>query len=532
MKVVSINSIGTSGLNTDQTPWELPEAFITSGNNFRVQNGSLLSNGGHSTWISNSAFVNAGFILPLSGQFANVFLIATTHGVYSFDGANFTSILTISPAIYDVRGWSGGMMGGIPVLNHPQIGPYYWIPSTSAPPQMQPLPFSQTQDWNAVDKYGMVLRAHKNFLFMLYMTEMQSGTWIEMPDTYRWSHPADINSIPPTWDETDPNFLAGMAALGDDSGKILDGLSLRDSFVIYSEKAINILEPSGDEFVWTRRQLTTTAGILARDCVVEVNGLHYFLTNGDAYVFDGNKPVSIMQGKVRKHLQSNLSHQHYDSSFVVVNLNYKEIWFCVPVQGSESPNLAYLYNWVDESWAIRDLPDNLTFGAFGQKTGGIISWAVLQAMSPQPTWGTYQPTWGASTSSPFDGTVIVSSETGALLDVDISGSALAGTDASTYPNTQVQRSNYTLDGIIGVTSIDQVYPKIQGSMPVKFTFGSQDYPDSPIRWKPSIVFDPSSQRRINVRTTGALHAWKVESINGGQFALSGMDIVYAPSGVR
>lgn len=108
MKVVSINSIGTSGLNTDQTPWELPEAYITSGNNFRVQNGSLLTNGGYSTWIADSDFTNAGFILPLSGQFANVFLIATTHAVYSFDGANYTSILTISPAIYDVRGWSGG----------------------------------------------------------------------------------------------------------------------------------------------------------------------------------------------------------------------------------------------------------------------------------------------------------------------------------------------------------------------------------------------------------------------------------------
>ena len=71
-----------------------------------------------------------------------------------------------------------------------------------------------------------------------------------------------------------------------------------------------------------------------------------------------------------------------------------------------------------------------------------------------------------------------------------------------------------------------------GSSPVQITFGSQDFKGAPVRWKNSKSFNPSTQRKLEVRTTGSLHCWRVESIDHGQFTINGMDVEYSINGLR
>lgn len=99
-------------------------------------------------------------------------------------------------------------------------------------------------------------------------------------------------------------------------------------------------------------------------------------------------------------------------------------------------------------------------------------------------------------------------------------------------NTIIERTGLPLGGHDRVTTITRVYPHVEGTEVIKFTFGSQDYAGSPIRWKPSVDFDPKTQRKIDIRTTGELHCWRAESVGSGQWNLSGFDIEYALSGLR
>ena len=62
--------------------------------------------------------------------------------------------------------------------------------------------------------------------------------------------------------------------------------------------------------------------------------------------------------------------------------------------------------------------------------------------------------------------------------------------------------------------------------------GSQDYAGAPVRWKQETTFNPQTQRKIDVRTTGELHCWRIKSIDGDSFEMSGMDIEYENSGAR
>jgi len=78
----------------------------------------------------------------------------------------------------------------------------------------------------------------------------------------------------------------------------------------------------------------------------------------------------------------------------------------------------------------------------------------------------------------------------------------------------------------------KLYPHVKGTSPVSIQVGSQLIPDGPINWKPETLFTPGIDRKIDIRTTGLLHSWRVSSVGQGTWEFSGMDIEYENSGVR
>ena len=98
--------------------------------------------------------------------------------------------------------------------------------------------------------------------------------------------------------------------------------------------------------------------------------------------------------------------------------------------------------------------------------------------------------------------------------------------------TRIERTDMAFDGQERVSTITRMYPHIQGTEPVLIWLGSQDRPGAPVRWKAPVEFDPDTQRKVDIRTTGSLHCWRIESLGTGHWVLSGFDIEYTPSGKR
>jgi hypothetical protein len=540
LKILSLESVGTKGLNTDTQPWSLPSEFITDGMNFRIQNDGIDSLLPNTEWI-DLGLPSVGYLIPSHSESHDIILIATDGGVYAFDGAVALQVLD---APSDPTLWTYAFLGSVPCLNHPDLGVFYWYPK-DASQTFTPLPFSKTPGnvWDAsLGKSALAIRSHKNFLFLLNMTEEVNGITTKLSDSYRWSHPAtDSGSIPVTWDETDRNFLSGISPIGGDTGAIIDGLSLRDSFVIYSERGINVLDLSGDTFVWNRRQVSTTDGLLARDCVTEANGFHYFMTSTDIIRFDGSQTESIMHKRLRKHYRANLSTTSYKASFSISNPSRKEIWFCIPSGSDMSPTLAYIYNWYADTWALKSLPEGTVHAVYTSRPQtGVTLWQTLIDRIPQPTWEGYGMPWGSGNMTPFDDTVISGNVDGTLWDVDTQkgvDSALVGVAAyvgirAGTSDAFIERTDYAIEGVNNETTITAAFPKIKGVSPVKIKFGSQDHPGGAVRWKREVIFDPSKKRKVEVRTTGALHAWRIESIGNSRFTFTGMEIQYVNAGER
>jgi hypothetical protein len=594
-KLLSINKVGLQGLNSDMAPWDLPAEFITFGRNFRVTDDKIVVNNKVRLFgaVPMNIQMSRGMVAGTS-RFS-MFIAGGATGVIAYNpsttGRLLTTLRTNAPHY-----WTFARLGAMVFANHPEVGTFYWWP-VDPNVQLERLPFKPVPDtdpgppgeytWYTNGHYGQVLRSHKNYLFMLDLTEPNDQDVQEsFPDAVRWSHPAEMNKAPVTWDETDRFFLAGKMQMGANTGRVIDGLSMRDSFIIYSEEGINSLTLSGDVFVWNRQQITAAAGLLAKDCVVELQGNHFFISNEDICMFDGNQVTSIAHNRIRRALSANIragdtngiNDDAFKRSFAVRNDDYKEIWFCIPSGDAPYPSTAYIYNWRDGTWAIRDLPGNTRHIFYGSRARPEPTYRDLASRNPPPTYANYKGSYGSVTRNPYDNTLIALQGDAGFYDYEARASDVVVEIGLTYkilsqyeppptymtppfdtmtyddaytqsiPNvrsynsaafrTKIERIGFPLaaqegNGHRGVTTMVNLYPHFGNSVgKVRIRVGSQDFAGAGVRWNTWQEFDPVTQRKLSVRTTGKLHCWRIESLDEGYFEFSGMDIEYAESGLR
>jgi len=254
MKILALNNIGHKGLNSDMEPWELPPEFITQGVNFRVRNGALAPFSGSNLIIDAiPGGVNAGWLMNVLTASGNYWVVGTRDALWATEGTQWVNI-TAAPYGFTQGAefnWTGCMLGQYFVSANRAGFPEYWV-SAIEQAALKPLPFDANRSWEDVGLGCAVMRSHKNFLIAMNLKGSEDS-----PGGYRISTAADIDALPFTWDEGDRSAIAVRAQIGSDSGEILDGLTLRDNFIIYSEDAINVLTYNANsEFYWTRRELS------------------------------------------------------------------------------------------------------------------------------------------------------------------------------------------------------------------------------------------------------------------------------------
>ena len=526
IKTVSFNNVGTSGVNSDLAAIELPVESVTYVKNVNVDGNRLVSSPRHALWTTAPVTFNSGHLQPVSVASGKFWIVMGRSAAYVYDGTAWSDITSVAGyaglGTDDELLWSSAMLGSIPVVNNIQHVPEFWSPQ-GVGQVLQPLEFSPGVTWLAAAKSFKIIRSHKTFLFALNLVE--GG--VEMPNSYRWSHPADNNGLPFTWDETDLSAIASIEQVLGDSGAIVDGLSLRDSFCIYSERGINILDFVGGEFVFQNRELSSTYGLITDKCITEVSGVHYFISSDDILRNDGNSVTSIMYNRIRKRFRALVNRDFFSRSFVILNTRNKEIYFCIPEGEAEYPNTAYAYNYAADTWTFFGLPADLAHGGFG---------SIADSSTPPLTWSTVTDTHNTtnltysskSDVSPFRHDFVgLEASTDSLLFLNPATNTLNLDTEST-----IERTDIALEGNNKVTTITEVYPHMTGSSTVSIQFGSQEYTGGPVAWETAVMFNPSTDRKIDLLTTGSLHAYRMFSIGLGNIEFSGFTINYASSGER
>ena len=175
MKLISITNLIGGGLNSDINPVDMGENYLTHCNNVRMKSGGITPFGG-SADISNVEFVAEPHCMKfVKGVDTDKWIIAGKDKIVSYS----TSFTDISPAsmtsITDNGSWTITSIGGITIVNHPELGPMYMDAANAT---LTPLPWKTGVDWAAAKQKCNLMVVHRQFMFALGLIDKGN----EIPD--------------------------------------------------------------------------------------------------------------------------------------------------------------------------------------------------------------------------------------------------------------------------------------------------------------------------------------------------------------
>ena len=454
MTLVRIDSAGAKGVNKDISQANTPINIWTDSNNVRFMNGSVNALYGYDACYNTPTDVQ---IIPyhllncLSGS-QKYWLYAGLNKVYATTISGTSAVhtnLTRQTAGVDVdysgtaNGWTSTLLGGIPILNAGNL---------TDPPQFWNLNIanrlSALTNWPA-NTYCKSLRSYKNFLIALGVTK--SGT--SYPFMVKWSHPADPGAVPSSWDPADATKDAGEADLAEGYDIIVDGLQLRDSFIIYKQASVWRMDFVGGVYVFRFQKVLGMSGALNRNCIVEYDGFHFVLTQNDVVFHDGNQAFSVLDKQSRIFLFRDMDLDNYVKAFVVRNPIYNEVFVCYPSVGSQYCNKALVYNYKDKTTGFFDLP-NVHHGA----CGGIDNSLLLNWAQDSLPWASDLSLWNSFDVTIPEGRVLFASNDQKLYLLDSSAS-FNGANRNSY----VERRGIHFDKPEKRKIIKGIRPRIIGN---------------------------------------------------------------------
>ncbi|MGL5013663.1 MAG: hypothetical protein ACRC6V_05145 [Bacteroidales bacterium] len=191
------------------------------------------------------------------------------------------------------------------------------------------------RDWKA----GRV-RSFRNYLVALDMIE--GG--IDLPQRVRWSNVAYVNELPPDWIEDDEARDGGFNDLTDANGRIVDGIPLRDTFMVYTDQETYEMQYVGGILIFNFKKLFSDSGILAPECAVEFEQKHFVISKDDIFVHNGSSKQPVASGRVKQYLIDEISSVNPLATKVFAYTPRKEIWISYVGPGQTShmiPNPDY-----------------------------------------------------------------------------------------------------------------------------------------------------------------------------------------------
>ena len=521
-KTLPVNNLSEFGIIHDTDPILLPPNAWTAGIGVRFQNGEVTKILGE-TEVQNPTLTDIQFIMPAtkwtSGTPSQVWIHAGLDHVYfTDDGTTDTKITReggspLADIVYtgssDDR-WNGCVNQNVLILNNGVDSPQSWVST-----KLANLRWDGSYTWATKSWKTKVMRSHKNFLFALQLNT-NDGNGMN-PNTVCWSEPAEPWAVPTTWDASDTSSITGQVELSSTEGSIIDGLSLRDNFIVYKDSSVYNMGYQGGQFIWQTREISKTVGLFAQGTVVEFQGQHVFMSRDDILLTDGLQFKSIANQKIRNKIFSEISSTLYTKTFAVGNYQKEEIWFCYATENSSYINKAAIWNYTTGAWTFKALP-NVAY----------INYGVLYTTSGTDDWND-SDSWESDSSIWDEGvfTQVVFKLLGAtntsikLMDTGYDS------DGSSY-SSYVEKTGIKLGTSSTMKRITAIYPKGVGNMDVYV--GRAMHQNDSYTWEGPFNITPETDAQIRCRVTGRYHALRFVFQGDVEHKLQGYDIEYVDTG--
>lgn len=514
MPLVNIPNAGAYGMNRDLSDHELPLGVWTDVKNIRFLDGYAHQAFGHGEYFSAPSIVPF-HIVPVTYAGQMYWLYAGAQKIYVVevlaDVSTHTN-LTRQTAGVDVNysgaanSWTSTLLSGIPILNPGNTVDYpqQWDLNTANR-------CTTLANW-PVNTYCKVMRAFKNYLIALNVTK----NGFSYPYMVKWSHPAAPGAVPLSWDEADPTKDARETDLSEGNGAIIDGLPLRDSFLIYREGSIHRMDWTGGRYVFRFQKVLGNSGALNRNCIVEIEGMHVVLTNADIIVHDGTTFNSILDKNSRRWLFQNIDIDGLANCFLFKNLFFNEVYICFPQIGSTVPDRALVWNFKDKTVSIRELPNvyHAAFGPIREDYSGV--WAA-----DEDPWEVDDTVWGGPDLVPSSSRVHMVTSDSKIYMLDAAYSF-----AGAIPDAYLERKGLSFGTPDKIKLVRGIRPRIVGHTGTVITIkiGTQNDPFEDPVWAATMTHTIGTTVENHCLVSGRYIAIRFEANTAYKWRLDSFDV--------
>jgi len=515
-------NVGARGIAKDGPAHELPEEFWTDGLNVRFEDSKASQIYGHAVF-DTSICASPTFVMAVPRQDGptDFWVYCSETDVYAFDTSANYKLTTSSITATGQNTWTGCLLSGIAVLNYQKNAPLYWSVPPDGSTALNTLP-----DWSA-SWTCKVIRSYKNYLVALNTTEGAST----YPYRVRWSDAADAGTIPSSWDATDTTKDAGFNDILEGGDLIVDAAPLHDRLMIYKERSIWAMQYIGGTLVFNFQKVYSDFGCIGLNAIVPFGRSHFVVGQTEIYVHDGySDPVPLLQGRMKTYFFNTVTKNNRDKIFCVSNSAYKEIWTCFPATSTGVVDKALIWNWENNTWSIRSLPD-----AYAAATGGInVSSSPLQWDSGTGTWDSQTTLWSSGTGYTDEGRLVFASPSNLNMYYMDEGWTFAG--ANYTSSLERQRLPITAQKPVQerMKMIKRIWVRgssATGVGTLNIYIGTQERVEDTVTWHGPYRYDPDTTKKLDCRVTGRFISIKFETTAAMGWQLDSFGLEYDEAGL-
>lgn len=524
------------GINTDLSPYEMPNELWSNGNNVDFNGARVNVALGYKMVMASSPLsAIPKHAVAFKDGSTDYWYYAGDTKIYKTDGTNHDNVTRQTNAV-DVdytpefntvtgarqhTGWTSNVFNGALLFNNGYDLPQVYDTTGS---KMEDL-----TAWPPSDRCG-VLRPFKNYLIALDIND--NGN--RRPTMVRWSDTAPLGGVPASWDSTDPASQAGYNILPDTQGQVVEGMALGDTFFIYKNDAVWAMQFIGGNFVFSFRKVFSDAGILAKDCVAEYDNKHFVIGVDDVYVHDGTTKKSVISNKMHDFFYNDINTEHVSKVRCVANNSRKEIIIYYPNFSSEDgvANTAIIWNWESDSWSKRDIGEisHITTGLIALDGTDTRQWS---SFGNDDTWEGSTGVWDSQTYNPaVDSLVYVVQGPNAInsyFGLGNTGVKIEDNGAKVYESF-VEREGIDFGDDKGYKYVHAIYPHMVGEGTIKIYVGTEEFQGGGISWSQPQEFVVGQDYKVNFRKSGRYIAVRFEGEGGSLWGLTGYSMEYSFEG--
>jgi len=526
--LIPIRNLGAGGVVTDVLPFDLALNQFSSSSNVVFRDGKAEKIPGWTEVIEVDATADAYWFhawKDVDGSVYAVFGLDADIKLYNGAAMSNPAHPTLTATHTD---WQMDQFGKFVLLNNQFDTPMYSDDSDGSS-------FAVLPGWTtSINAKAKVVRPFKSFLVALWVGND--------PYTVYWSDESAPDAIPDDWDYTATTNLAGRNALPAADGQLVDGLTLGDAFIVYTDfaaYAMRLVANTTYVFSFTR---LNARGLLNKNCVVSFETQHFCVGDQVIYIHDGSRITRIADNRVEHKFFSEIA----DGSKVSVakdEANH-EVLIYYPTGDDTHSSRILRWNWLENTWNFANVDDG----------DDEVSCIRLSLRAPVAT--SYQDLLDAGTTyAGLSGTTYAALSGNAndeliphrlSVDVNTGGSTFwemeSGftRDGAEY-DAYVQKLYIDLDELTRTTErikhISSILPQMDGSGIVQIRVGASMGVNDAITWNAPVEFDlDSDQYKVDVRISGRYLAIQIGEWTGSPTAnnwrLSGLDIEVTDGGGR